>query len=99
MITITEHEKTEWSRYAQAAYVAGRNDIGHKMSVAASLPKGAQMTVSNYDALMSSYRAWLTFNEFKPIADPVPVYTNAETTKALWANASLERYVRRNHLS
>jgi hypothetical protein len=58
----TDHEKREWSRMAQAAYSAGRNDIGHRYSCAASMPNGAQTSVKTFDALQAGYRAWLIDN-------------------------------------
>lgn len=65
LVTPTEHEKREWSRMAQAAYAAGRNDVGHPYSMAATLRKGERMAVARYDALMSGYRAWLVFNAWE----------------------------------
>lgn len=63
MITVTQHEKNEWSRFAQAAYARRDNATGHRFSVAASLPHGARMPVHQYDSLMRDYRAWLCFDE------------------------------------
>ena len=60
-ITPTAHDKTEWSRLAQAAYREGRNSIGHRFSAAASLPHDAPMTVAQFDALQGQYRHWLVF--------------------------------------
>lgn len=62
-VTPTEHEKREWSRMAQAAYAADRNDIGHRFSGAAALRVGEAMLVAAFDALQTEYRAWLTFGE------------------------------------
>jgi len=62
MITITEHERTEWSRLAAAAYKAGNNDIGHKFSAAAAYPAGTRIAVSTYHPLQEIYREWLVFN-------------------------------------
>ena len=59
MITVTEHQKTEWSRMAQDAYRNNRNDIGHRFSGAAALPRNAAIRVDLYDDLMHTYRAWL----------------------------------------
>lgn len=64
----TEHEKSEWSRMAQAAYKASLNPVGHRYSVAASLPKGGALPLARFDELQSGYRAWLVFNEFPTIA-------------------------------
>src|SRR4051812_33249768 len=58
-ITPTQHERNEWSRLAQAAYAADRNDLGHRYSIAASLPNGARLTCKKFDALQGPYRAWL----------------------------------------
>lgn len=60
-MTLTNHARQEWARFAQAAYNASRSDIGHRMSVAASRPA---LSMSEYDARSSEYRAWLVFNEF-----------------------------------
>jgi hypothetical protein len=65
MIHITEHDKAEWSRFAQAAYAIGRNDVGHRFSVAAACTiNGQSMPVDRFDYLQGQYRAWLCFNEF-----------------------------------
>lgn len=64
MITITQYEKDQRSRFAQAAYQAGKNIIGHRYSVAASIPNGARMEVATYDSLQDGWRAWLVFNDF-----------------------------------
>ena len=64
----TEDEKREWSRMAQAAYSADRNDVGHRFSgAAARIRIGEAMDIFTYDTLMDEYRAWLVFNEFAPI--------------------------------
>lgn len=68
MITVTEHEKAEWSRMAQAAYAVSRNDIGTRYSVAATLRRGEAMTAARFDALQAPYRAWLVFNEWPAAA-------------------------------
>jgi len=60
----TQHEKDEWSRMAQTAYAARRNDAGHKFSVAASTPNGTAVSLQYFDALQSEYRAWLCFDEY-----------------------------------
>lgn len=64
MITITQHEKSEWSRFAQAAYARRDNATGHRFSVAASVPHGYRMPVAHFDGLMRDYRARLCFNKF-----------------------------------
>lgn len=67
-ITPTEHEKSEWSRMARAAYAAGRNGIGHRYSVAAALRRNEPMLPERFDDLQNGYRAWLCFNDFGPAA-------------------------------
>lgn len=62
--TPTEHEKREWSRMATAAYSSGRNPIGHRYSMAATLFRGEPMDLQRFDALQNGYRAWLVFNEW-----------------------------------
>lgn len=71
MITPTSAEKLEWSRMAQAAYAIGRNDIGHRYSVAASLPALARIGTKDFDELHGDYRAWLidgAWPDFRAIA-------------------------------
>ena len=85
-ITITNHEKSEWSRFAQAAYARGDNATGHRFSAAASLPTNAEMTVAHFDSLQRDYRAWLVFNEF-PCAEPVSPMTYAQAIEALPAGS------------
>lgn len=63
-ITPTEHDKSEWSRMAHAAYANGRNSIGHRYSMAATLCRNEPMRVDRFDELQAGYRAWLCFNEF-----------------------------------
>ena len=58
-ITPTAHEKAEWSRMAAAAYKARRNAIGHRFSVAASLPRDGALPLATFDSLQADYRAWL----------------------------------------
>jgi len=58
VITPTEHEKNEWSRLATAAYSLGKNSIGHKFSMAATLLKGEPCRVE-----------WFEFGEFPPELD------------------------------
>ena len=59
IITPTEHEKAEWSRMAVDAYRTGRNSIGHRFSMAATLCKGEPCDVHWFDSLQNDYRAWL----------------------------------------
>lgn len=58
-ITVTQHERDEWSRMAQDAYRTGRNFFGHRYSVAAATAK--VLDISVYDALQINYRRWLVF--------------------------------------
>lgn len=62
-VTVTAHEKAEWSRFAQAAYAAGSNSTGHRFSALAALPDGSRMTSSVFDSVQYTYRAWLVFGE------------------------------------
>jgi hypothetical protein len=57
-MTFTDHNRAEFARMAQAAYFAGRSDIGHRFSVAASR---RSVSLSEFDVLMADYRAWLVF--------------------------------------
>lgn len=59
MMTPTRQEKLEWARCAQAAYRHGRNNDGHTLSGAASLPEGARMDCARFDLVMKIYRDWL----------------------------------------
>jgi len=64
MITVTEHDKAEWARCAQAMYAAGRNPAGHLLSMSAAYPRNAQMDAARFDRVQAIYRAWLVFGEF-----------------------------------
>lgn len=64
MHTITDHTANEWSRFAQAAYAAGHNPIGHRYSVASATLRGHVITSDLYDALQNSYRDWMCFNTY-----------------------------------
>lgn len=74
----THHEKMEWSRLAQAAYASGRNDIGHRFSVAATHRNQEPMDLMIFDALQADYRTWLIggFDEFAPNGHPWQVRAN-----------------------
>ena len=61
MITPTQHEKNEWSRFAKWGYANNRNDIGHKYSMVAVLRNNEAISVSYFDELQKIYREWLTF--------------------------------------
>lgn len=54
-----QHEKNEWSRLAQAAYAIGLNGVGHKYSVAASIPRDGAINAAYFDELQTGYRSWL----------------------------------------
>lgn len=72
MITVTQYEKDQWSRFAQAAYAADRNAIGHRYSGAASIPNGARLPVAVYDSLQAGWRAWFVFNDFSNAESAAP---------------------------
>jgi len=59
MITPSQYEKNEWSRMAQDCYSKGKNDAGHKFSMAATLKHGQAVSLTLFDALQSEYREWL----------------------------------------
>lgn len=63
-IAFTSHEAAELARFAQAAYQAGHNAIGHRVSRYAALPRGAEIPVPVFDAVKASYRRWLVDGEF-----------------------------------
>jgi hypothetical protein len=65
VMTVTDHERREWSRMAQAAYAVDRNDVGHRYSVASAILK--ETDVRTFDALMNGYRAWLVFGTWPAI--------------------------------
>ena len=61
-LIVTEHDKREWSRMAQDAYNTGRNEFGHRFSMAAaSTPINGRMRVDVYDTLQTQYRRWLNW--------------------------------------
>ena len=64
MMTFTEHEASELCRFAQAAYRADQNDLGHLCS---GVNAGDQVSIERYDRMMSAYREWLVFNTFAVI--------------------------------
>lgn len=59
VVTPTEHEKSEWARLASAAYAEGRNEIGHRFSMAATLRHSEACAVKWFDELQGLYRSWL----------------------------------------
>lgn len=64
-ITPSEHEKSEWSRMARAAYAADYNSVGHRYSGAAALHINQPMSLATFDALQEAYRSWLVWGDFK----------------------------------
>ena len=63
-ITPTQAEKDEWSRMAQAAYRANRNDLGHLFSAAASIAQNDRVRLDSFDLLQTIYRQWLVFGRW-----------------------------------
>lgn len=59
-MTLTAHEKAEFSRCAQAMYQRGANAQGHLLS---ALAAKSEVPTQHYDLAAKVYRAWLTFNE------------------------------------
>jgi hypothetical protein len=57
----SQHEKAEWARLAKDAYRHGDLVLGHRFSAKASMPAGAELSLSEYDCLQSIYRHWLVF--------------------------------------
>lgn len=55
----TDHEKSEWSRMARAAYADDWNATGHRFSAAASLESGRSIPLHQFDDLQAEYRSWL----------------------------------------
>lgn len=62
MMPVTEHNRDEWSRCAKAMYARGRNDLGHRMSVAATR---RELPLPVFDCISILYRQWLVFDEPK----------------------------------
>jgi hypothetical protein len=58
-ISPTPHERSELSRAATAFYARGANPEGHLCSVVCAL---ADVPLSQFDAAMAAYRAWLVFD-------------------------------------
>lgn len=62
---VTEHEAREWARLASNAYSAGRNDFGHRFSVAAACywpstdGRLKEIDPRVFDTLQTIYRRWL----------------------------------------
>jgi hypothetical protein len=61
-MTLTDHDKAEYARCAQAMYARGQNANGHLLSAVAA--KGV-VPIQQFDRAASVYRAWLVFDEPK----------------------------------
>lgn len=59
MITPTQHEKSEWSRFAVDAYRRCDTFTGHRYSAYAALPNGTRLDVGVFDTLQRNYVEWL----------------------------------------
>lgn len=59
---LTEHERSEWQRFATALYTREQNAIASEINVAACL--GWAIPLSQFDRIASMYRAWLVFGEY-----------------------------------
>ena len=57
----TQHERSEWIRYAEALEQRGRIEFAALYRQAAARPSCYDFGVMEYDALMDSYRTWLCF--------------------------------------
>lgn len=55
-MTLGPFERQEWHRMASDAYKTGRNEFGHRFSVACA---HREMDIRVYDSLMVQYRRWL----------------------------------------
>jgi hypothetical protein len=66
-VTPTEHEKSEWSRMAKAAYAAGQSGVGHRYSMSAAYCVGQSMPLQRFDELQNGYRGWLCFSQWPTI--------------------------------
>ena len=58
-VFVCEHTASEWSRMARDAYHTGRNDLGHRFSVAAAVYWGRPCRCDVFDTLQTIYRRWL----------------------------------------
>ena len=56
---LTDHEADEFVRMAQDAYNTGRNEFGHRFSVAAACYRMKPMPLAAFDTLKLQYRRWL----------------------------------------
>jgi hypothetical protein len=58
---ITDHEKTEWSRYADACREKGY--VNRAKYIADTIACGT-LALINFDEIAALYRRWLVFGEF-----------------------------------
>ena len=61
-ITLTEHQRAEFARCAQAMYAKGKNRYGHALSAASAI--GYLNSAAKYDQLHHAYCAWLVFDQY-----------------------------------
>ena len=66
MMTFIAHDASEFCRFAQAAYRADRNDIGHLCS---GINAGCQTTVDRFHLMKSLYCEWLALGTFGDVAE------------------------------
>lgn len=59
---LTQHQRAEFARCAQAMYAHGSNRYGHALSAASAI--GHLDSVAKYNQLHHVYCAWLTFNQY-----------------------------------
>lgn len=67
-MNLTDLERTELARCAKAMYAKGCAPEGRAMDAASKA--GAVETTEQLDALKSTYRAWLVFNEYPAKSGP-----------------------------
>jgi hypothetical protein len=60
--TLTAAEQIALAKCAQAMYRNGENAVGHFLSASATK---SELPLATYDRAMSTYRAWLCFDEVK----------------------------------
>ncbi len=58
MTVPTQADKNGWSELATWAYRNDNNDIGHRYSVAASLPENQEMVTCRFEALQHGHKMW-----------------------------------------
>lgn len=64
MIYVTDNDAREWSRMAQAAYRADRNEVGHRYSMGSACLHKCEIPARLFYAYQGPYRAWLVFGEW-----------------------------------